>query len=44
MRAILADFAAGRVNVNDFQEAVEKVEGSKRGFAESANVVIEAMP
>ncbi|MET9974406.1 hypothetical protein ACFYOI_10555 [Streptomyces microflavus] len=44
MRAILADFSAGRGNVSDFQEAVEKVEGSKRGFAESANVILEALP
>lgn len=28
----------------DFQEAVDKVEISKRRFAESANAVLEALP
>lgn len=44
LKTVLTDFVAGRINMVEFQEAVDKVEISKREFAESANAVLEALP
>ncbi|MGW3102902.1 hypothetical protein [Streptomyces sp. NPDC001100] len=44
LKTVLTDFVTGRINMADFQEAVDKVEISKRRFAESANAVLEALP
>ncbi|MFJ6444782.1 hypothetical protein [Streptomyces sp. NPDC091649] len=44
LRTALTDLAVGRINMTEFQEAVDKVETSKREFTESANAVLEALP